>query len=167
MATINSIDVQLNATQRSFERYLDLRFVTNVGLQNLIANQRIRLERYATNGANVNAPGSLIPITTSAVVGNSIRLDFGSNGLGGIGRAGNGFYRVSIDLDADGQFDDGRFEFFRLFGDANGDGRVDAADASLLVDLNGDGRADVRDRAISRDQLGNYVDLALLALIDD
>ncbi|WP_146576085.1 hypothetical protein [Neorhodopirellula pilleata] len=73
-----------------------------------------------------------------------------------------------MDLDGDGQFDDGHFEFFRLFGDTNGNGRVEASDQlNINEDINGDGRIDTRDRRDAKTRLHQAVDDALLALIDD
>ncbi|MEZ6125358.1 MAG: hypothetical protein R3C49_19590 [Planctomycetaceae bacterium] len=125
----NGIDVQNGETQRSYIRYVDVLFNDVTGLQDLIDNNRIQVERFALDDNSPTAgTGTLISPTAAATNGNAIKLDFGSTGLGGSGRAGNGFYRIAIDLDGDGLFDDARFEFFRLWGDSNGDGQVTTAD---------------------------------------
>jgi hypothetical protein len=164
------IDVQGGQAQRSFINQVDVLFNDASGVADLVANNRIRIERFATNATNV-APGTGTAVGgfTAAANANSIRLGFGTNGIGGLRSAGDGFYRVSIDMDGNGQFDDNaHFEFFRLFGDADGNGSVTSADQALTtIDINGDGRADTRDRLDIRSALGRSVDAALLAMIDD
>jgi VCBS repeat-containing protein len=164
-----NIDVQNGQTQRSFVQYVDVLFNNAVGLEALIDNGRVRVERFAINDTTPDyGTGSLVTGFTATTSGNAIQLDFGSSGLGGVKNAGNGFYRISLDMDNDGAFDDAHFEFFRLFGDANGDGKVDAVDQNaILEDLNGDGRIDSRDRRDARNELGKAVDQALLAMRDD
>jgi hypothetical protein len=164
------IDVQGGLAQRSFINQVDVLFNDASGVANLVANNRIRVERFATNASNVTpGTGTAVAGFTAVANANSIRLGFGANGIGGVKNAGDGFYRVSIDMDGNGQFDDNaHFEFFRLFGDANGNGVVNSADQALTtIDINGDGRADTRDRSDIRSALGRNVDAALLAMIDD
>ncbi len=84
-------------------------------------------------------------------VGDRLRLDFGVNGLTGTrtSNAGDGFYRLLVDGNGDGDYADAvdkYFEFARILGDANGDAIVDAADVALITqqigrsgsNLNGD-----------------------------
>ncbi|TWU08400.1 hypothetical protein [Stieleria varia] len=162
------IDVQGAEDQRSFVNHVDILFNDATGLQDLINNGNIRIERFDINGAPATpGTGTLIPAPTASVNGNDIELDFGPGGIGGVNDAGNGFYRIELDTDNDGQFDDAAYEFFRLYGDADGDGTVNAVDTRILIDMNGDGRVDTRDRRVARGEIGQFVDAALLAMIDD
>ncbi len=164
-----SIDVQSGQTQRSFITHLDVLFNDVAGVADLAANSRLRVERFAVNASPADAGTGAIVNGVSAVSnGNSIRLNFGAGGLGGVKAAGDGFYRVLLDMDGDGQFDDGHFEFFRLFGDTDGNGSVETSDQlGISEDINGDGRIDSRDRRDAKTQLNNAIDAALLSLIDD
>jgi len=53
------------------------------------------------------------------------RMDFGAQGIGGScnTNAGDGYYRVGVDIDG---IADLFKNFYRLLGDTNGDGKVDA-----------------------------------------
>jgi len=162
------IDVQQNQTQRSFIQHVSLLFNDAGGLASFNTASQLHVERFAINAASaLPGTGATVSGATATKNGNSIGLNFGSSGIGGAGAAGNGLYRVSVDTDGDGLFDS-HFEFFRLFGDANGDGVVNDSDQlGISEDLNGDGRIDSRDRRDARAQRNRAVDTALLALIDD
>lgn len=161
------IDVQNGEYQRSFIDEVDILFSGSAGLQDLINNGNIRVERFGIGpGPVVPGTGTNVPFSGASVVGNGIQLDF-AGGIGGAGSAGNGFYRILLDTDNNGNFDDAHFEFFRLYGDANGDGIVTTNDTRIRADLDGNGRFDTRDRRVARNNLGASVDLALLAMIDD
>ncbi|MGV2341748.1 MAG UNVERIFIED_CONTAM: hypothetical protein LVR18_49865 [Planctomycetaceae bacterium] len=81
---------------------------------------------------------SVTPLTGASVTGfglsvadKRLKLDFGSSGLGGVGAAGDGFYRVLLDQNGNGVFgesQDASWEFFRLFGDTDGNGLATTAD---------------------------------------
>ncbi len=145
------IEVQNGQTQRSYIRNVDLLFNDTNGLQALIDNNRIRVERFdLLTSAPTAGTGTIVNISGATVSGNSIKLDFGAGGLGGVGRAGNGFYRILVDTDGDGSFNDSMFEFFRLYGDSNGDGKVTSADGTVTEDLTGDGLVNATDRSIWR-----------------
>jgi hypothetical protein len=145
------------------------------------------LERFDLDAANA-APGSgeVVDLSSASltVVGNIIQMDFGDNGIGGNqnSNAGDGFYRVLVDQDSNGQFtepNDGHLEFFRILGDADGDGRVDTVDIGTILrrfgttgprlngDVNGDGVVNILDRLFAQRQFGKFLDQALLAEIDD
>ena len=104
-------------------------------------------------------------------MGNSIELNFGVNGLGGVARgssslanywtsliAGDGWYKLSLDTTGSGNFSSAPSgSFARLLGDTNGDGKVDATDVNVVnapqgsstnpnADLNGDGVCDSTDK---------------------
>jgi hypothetical protein len=163
-----SIDVQSGETQRSYVRHVDVLFNDESGLADLIAGSRIQVEKFALNNASpTQGTGTLVDFSSASVQGNSITLDFGAGGIGGSGNTGNGFYRIALDLDGDGQFDDGHFEFFQLWGDSNGDGMVDIADRIVTEDINGDGVINARDRAIYRTELNKRLLPSLYGEIDD
>ena len=118
------IDVQLGSLERSFIRNVDILFNSESNLDELLGAGRIVSERFALNASNVT-PGTGIPVTnyTSNKVTDRIRLDFGANGITGTrnSNAGDGFYRVRVDVNGDGDFsdlEDAAFEFHRILGDA-------------------------------------------------
>ncbi|MCA9063913.1 MAG: S8 family serine peptidase, partial [Planctomycetaceae bacterium] len=181
-----AIDVQKGATQRSYIRYLDIMFNSAEDLQTLIDDRRIRIERFnLSDGAAISGTGDQknLDAVSFGVIGNQIRLDFNSNGIGGNrnSNAGDGMYRVELDLDGDGQFDNGSFEFARIFGDTDGDGDVDTADvlnvnrnygqtgAELNADINGDGIVNILDRIFTyrESTLGKQLHKDLFDLLDD
>jgi hypothetical protein len=183
--TATAIDVQNGVNQRSYVRYLDVLFSSSTGLSNLLSTDHVKVERYGID-ATVLAPGMGSPVTgfTLSQEGNRLRLDFGANGLGGLRQAGNGFYRVYLDLDLDQNaayhdFPDRSFEFHRLFGDANGDGQVDVADTNLVTsqigrvganldgDLDGNGSVNSTDRLFSTQQRGKKLLDDMLGFLDD
>ena len=94
------IDVQRGANQRSFIQYLDVMFSDNQGLQGLLTNNCIRIERFSLDAADVTiGTGETVSGGSASVSGTAIQFDFGAQGIGGNRRVdvGNGFYRVSID----------------------------------------------------------------------
>ncbi len=154
---VNGIDVQLGQTQRSYVRYLDVVFDQPDDIMNLINNGRFQLTKNDLNGLNpVNVPLTAGMFTK---VGNSARIDFGTNGLGGNRNttAGDGYYQIGIDLDGNGAFEATQ-SFFRLLGDVNGDRKVDTVDSNLVLaafgstnverDVNGDGTVNANDRTL-------------------
>ncbi|MCA9083759.1 MAG: hypothetical protein KDA81_06875, partial [Planctomycetaceae bacterium] len=162
------IDVQNGETQRSFIRHVDVLFNNVTGLQDLIDNNRIQIERFALDDATPDPGTGTVIMATSAVVrGNAVALDFGRYGIGGRDRNGNGLYRIAVDTNGDGLFDDARFEFFRLYGDSNGDGEVTNADRIAREDLNGDGRINARDRIVYRRERGRKLLDELFPELDD
>jgi hypothetical protein len=162
------IDVQNGQTQRSYIRNVDVLFNDVNGLQDLINNHQIRVERFDLTDTTPDVgTGISVALSSASVNGNSIKLDFGSDGLGGVGRFGNGFYRILVDTDGDGQFDDALFEFFRLYGDSNGDGSITSADGTVTEDLTGDGVVNATDRSIWRRERAFRLDDDLFALLDD
>ncbi len=162
------IEVQNGQAQRSYIRNVDLLFNDTNGLQSLIDNDRIRVERFdLLNAAPTAGTGTNVSIVGAALNGNSIKLDFGAGGLGGVGRAGNGFYRILVDTDGDGSFNDSKFEFFRLYGDSNGDGKVTSVDGTVTEDLTGDGLVNATDRSIWRSERSFKLLDDLFSQLDD
>ena len=144
---------------------------------------RVKIERFGIDatsvvpGTGVDVPGTLLSQN-----GNRLRLDFGASGLGGLRQAGNGFYRVLLDLDGNGSYadtGDAAFEFHRLFGDADGNGIVDIADTNLVTsqigrtganldgDLDGNGAVNSTDRLYTTQQRGKKLLEPLLGWLDD
>jgi len=152
---LNGIDVQDGQTQRSFLRTLDVVFDQSSGLMDLINQNRLQLTRFDLNGQN----GSLMSLPTRAVVGNQIRFDFGSQGIGGNrnSNAGDGYYELAVDMDGDGVFESKKY-FHRLLGDVNGDGVVSSIDKTQVLsalgtataesDVNGDGIVNIFDTSL-------------------
>jgi hypothetical protein len=177
------IDVQNGANQRSFVRSLDVLFSSASGLSDLLAAGRVKVERFGINATSVNpGTGSLVTGFGLSQADRSLRLDFGVNGLGGSREAGNGFYRILIDQDGNNSFGDpgdAAFEFFRLWGDANGDGKVDIFDQSLVNsqngrrgsnldgDLDGNGVVNSLDGLFARRESGRRLRDSLFAWLDD
>ena len=132
------IDVQQNAAQRSFIRYLDVLFSKEDGLENLLQLNPFKVERFALDAVNptINS-GTEVTGYSVSKVGNMARLDWGINGLTGNRNTNalDGFYRILIDGNSNGNYNDAvdsYFEFTRIFGDANGDEVVDASDIALI-----------------------------------
>ena len=181
--TATAIDVQNGISQRSYVRYLDVLFSSSSGLDAMLAAGRVRVERFGIDATSVT-PGTGVQVTGSGItrIGSKLQLDFGLTGLGGLRLAGNGFYRVQLDSDGNGSFadpGDKAFEFYRLFGDANGDAKVDVADTDLVTsqigrsgsnldgDLDGNGAVNSTDRLYSTQQRGKKLLDPLLAWLDD
>jgi hypothetical protein len=162
------IDVQRGQKQRSYIRHVDLFFNSEIGIQSILStlsdaqtnNDRIRLQRFNTDGSG---PGVSIALQGLASQnGRSVELNFGSSGLGSSPSttAGNGYYRLSVDNDGDGQMDQ-MFHFYRLLGDTNSDRIVNTLDVRDIataisrkvydpnLDVNGDGVIDLRDRNLA------------------
>ncbi len=160
---LGRIDVQLGQTQRSYVRYLDAVFDRSDDLMSMIGSGRFQMTKRDLNGIN---PVS-VPLTPSmfSVVGNSARIDFGSNGLGGNRNtnAGDGYYELGVDMDGNGSYESKKY-FYRLLGDVNGDRKVDSVDSSLVTssfgltnpnrDVNGDGFVNSNDRTLILRSIG-------------
>lgn len=178
-----TIDVQRGANQRSYIRYLDVFFSGDPS--ELLEADRVAIERFDLDAAadSVNpGTGTAVSTGTMTVADNKLSFDFGSTGLGGVKSLGNGFYRVLIDMDGDGSRtggDDAAFEFYRLFGDANGDREVNNSDITLVRkqmrrsgdnldgDIDGSGRVDGRDFLWVRRNRGQKLRSWLFGWLDD
>ena len=181
------IDVQLGSQQRSYIRNVDVLFNSETNLVELLAPARIAVERFALDASDVT-PGTGISVGNFAVnkVADRLRLDFGTNGITGVrtSNTGDGFYRIRLDVNGDGDFtdaEDASFEFHRILGDANGDAVVNNADlaivnsqqgrtgALLQGDMDGNGGVNFQDRNYVNAQkaINRHLDEALVALLDD
>ncbi|MFM7834761.1 MAG: hypothetical protein ACKPJD_23440, partial [Planctomycetaceae bacterium] len=85
-------------TQRSYVRYLDVLFSAD---PSSLGAGRLRVQRLPITAASEGAVAwqtisgySVVP----SAANRRLRLDFGSGGLGGAAEAGDGFYRLSVDL---------------------------------------------------------------------
>lgn len=160
---LNGYQLQKGQIEHSFIRYIDLTFASAQNLDGLISAGKIKLTRYdllttkdsagnnllSTTGANVSLAG----VISHAAGSNRLAFDFGTNGVGGgaTSLAGDGYYKLELDLDGDGTFETSR-SFYRLLGDVNGDRSVDQADLDAVkgpnnaaYDANGDGKVDSAD----------------------
>jgi hypothetical protein len=145
--SVVSLDVQQGAVERAFVRYADVHFASPGGLNSLVTDNRVALRRYKLTGSG----GTAVSLTNKvSAIDNVLRLDFGSRGL-----TTDGYYEISLDLDDDGTFET-VLHFYRLMGDLNADGTVDATDRSLVTasvgttnpeaDVDGNGTVNSRDR---------------------
>jgi hypothetical protein len=173
---ITGFDVQKGLSERSYVRYVDILFESTNSLGNLLSGSRVQLTRFDLDGTSnptlISLAGKL------SVVGNTVALNFGPQGIGGNrnSSAGDGYYRLSIDQDGDGRYEATR-SFYRLFGDVNGDRIVDDLDISLIADsfgkkgsylnadVNGDGVVNSTDRKYANQARGHF--LAANLILDD
>ena len=155
--TIDVVDVQNGQTQRSFVSNVDLVFGEEDRLADLLSAGRVQVTKFDLNGDNgaALAAGAF----TASVTGDRLRLDFGAQGIGGSRNtiAGDGHYRVGVDIDGDGTADVFR-HFYRLLGDVNGDRRVDGADRMHALTSS----IPVVERDVNGDGVVNSVDLTLV-----
>ena len=170
------LTIQRGGAERSFIRYISLNF--NKGgsdllalYANIVANPSSYLQLVQRAVGSATNKGISLAGITFSLVGNSIELNFGVNGLGGVARgssslanywtsliAGDGWYKLSLDTTGSGNFSSAPSgSFARLLGDTNGDGKVDATDVNVVnapqgsstnpnADLNGDGVCDSTDK---------------------
>jgi len=155
--TIDVVDVQNGQTQRSFVSNVDLVFGEEDRLADLLSAGRVQVTKFDLNGDNgaALAAGAF----TASVTGDRLRLDFGAQGIGGNRNtnAGDGYYRVGVDIDGDGTVDAVR-HFYRLLGDVNGDRQVNAVDRSLVMAASGTNNLE---RDANGDGVVNSVDFTL------
>jgi hypothetical protein len=109
---------------------------------------------------------------TVSASGSTVAIDFGAAGIGGTRNtnAADGYYSLQFDLDSDGTFET-TYNFFRLFGDTNGDGKVDQTDVNNVTagmtaysaeyDLNLDGRVTSGDLILVRRAQGRMLNTSL------
>ncbi|MEZ6092529.1 MAG: hypothetical protein R3C05_31880, partial [Pirellulaceae bacterium] len=171
------INVQGGASQRSVITNVDVLFNNTTGVDALLTPGRIVVERFGLTATNVTAGnGIAVPINNLQQDGGRIRIGFG-NAL-----ADDGFYRIRVDTNGDGDFDDAgeSFEFHRLRGDANGDGIIDSLDTAVVDslfgrmgdalegDLDGNGVVNRTDKSYTqRNNVGRKLADSLKAMLDD
>jgi len=128
--TLAAMDVQRGAAQRSYLRYVDLVFASDLGLADLAGGGRVRLMRFGLNGSS----GTSVSLhNVLQVDGDRLILDFGPQGIGGnaSSTSGDGYYQIGLDLDGNGSFETTR-SFYRLLGDVNGDRTVNSRDLDMI-----------------------------------
>jgi hypothetical protein len=159
--------VQNGSVGRSYVRYVSLNFVVTQGLAEAVASvgtatPRIRL-LWGGAGGKVWSQRTLTSSMVS-VSGSQLLFDFGPQGIGGSANSavGDGLYRLRVDLDgsvdsAGKRLSEVVVNFFRLFGDVDGNGVVNDTDIALVTaaqgttglnlatDLNGDGFVNATD----------------------
>ncbi len=182
---ITNFDVQKGASQRSYIRYLDITFNEDgAALEALIdslkdedpSNDRIHLTRRDLTGSAASQTDVTLTAGMITLVGQTIQIDFGAGGIGGDpnSNVGDGYYGLNFDLD--NNLSNGletTENFYRLYGDTNGDRVVDSTDlyaindaigqtgSNLDVDVNGDGVVNVDDLYASYYELGKILDGSL------
>ena len=164
---ILAMDIAGGLSQRSYIRELDLVFNDTQGLDS-VASSGLSLVHLGTDG---NGPERSVDLSGRiGVSGSQVNIDFGGQGIGGDADrdTGDGIYELRVNLDGDSIVDE-VFRFFRLYGDANGDGVVDTTDrnevndayrnnrSDVNFDLDGNGRVDGRDRRDVSRQRGNEI----------
>ncbi len=163
-----ALDVQNGQTQRSFVNEVDLAFAVDADLEDLLIPGRVRLTQFDLNGQNGFDVVDPARRPAMQVNGSQLSMNWGVHGIGGnrSSSLGDGYYRVSVDLDGDSQFDSHHY-FYRLFGDANGDKKVTSADVSLIqsqlgqrnseADVDGNGVVNAIDRLHTQRGLGRQL----------
>jgi len=140
---VTGFTVEHGSPTRSYVRYLDLTFnesdVQSGNRLSAIVNSMstaspdILLYKYDLNGTPMSKTAvSLSSSTSFQVIDHAIEIDFGKGGIGGNPNttAADGYYEVDINLPG-GQT--AVHHFYRLLGDANGDGIVDQNDVNEIA----------------------------------
>lgn len=154
---LTGFDVSQGQTQRSFLRYVELQFDTNLGLGGLA----LELTKFDLQGNN----GTVITLPSTSVSGQSVWLDFGASGIGGNAgtTAGNGYYSIAVDTDGNGSFESVKY-FYRILGDVNAGGGVTGSDKTQVLaaqggpydiesDVNGNGVVNIVDTSLCSRQM--------------
>ena len=132
-----TLRVQDGQNQRSVINRVDLSLDGQVpDLQMLIDQGLVELARFELDGTG---PGELYDLAgVLSASDRSLSFEFGPAGIGGTRNtaAGDGLYRIRLDLDGDGSLDPVG-EFFRIFGDADGDAGRGLGDLSLILEAIG------------------------------
>jgi hypothetical protein len=156
--------------ERSYVRNVDLLFnLTGSDLTSLVnsvndgnpSNDRIKLTKYDLNGNN---PTNVPLANVLSAIDHAIEFDFGVNGIGGNrnSTAGDGYYKIDVDLNGDGTFDVDR-RCYRLLGDVNGDRGVDNSDINAIAGAISSGQTSgpVLELDANGDVIINVVDMIL------
>ena len=158
--TVQSLVVQQGSTGRSFVRYVDLNINDAVTVNTMVSSLSGSAPtiRITNTGLDGKAKTAVVIKGLTKASGNLVKIDFGTNGIGGNAatNVGDGSYLIEMDLDGNGSFESSQ-RFFRLLGDVNGDKVVDAKDTALVkaslnksgsnlpADTNGDGKVNASD----------------------
>lgn len=169
---VTGFSVAHGLVQRSFIRCVDVSFnLTGAALIGLTTSN-VQLFKLGLDGSG---SGVSIDLTNKIyLLDHVLELDFGSLGLGGspTTNAADGYYKLKLDLDNNGSFETER-DFYRLFGDVNGDQVVDSNDINMITlalgqtgpnlnaDATGDGSVNALDRTYAMRNLGHRLGAGL------
>jgi hypothetical protein len=158
--TLQSILVQQGSKGRSFVRYVDININDPATVTSIVNSLNTSAPRITmTNTGLTGTTKKAVTIKGLArAIGNTLRIDFGTKGIGGNAatNTADGSYLISLDVDGNGSLETSQ-RFFRLLGDVNGDKVVDAKDTALVTanlnkggtnqpgDTNGDGKVNATD----------------------
>ena len=168
--------VQQGANQRSFVQTVAVAFTSASMLTDWFSEEYVEIQKFAISATNLSTGATLVSPSQIAVAGNQLNINFGPNGVGNSKTtiAGDGYYRIRLDLNRNGIFgetEDANLDFHRLLGDANGDGNVTALDTAVVDslmgrigtnldgDLNGSLKVDVTDKSYTTRQRGRSIAL--------
>jgi hypothetical protein len=166
-----SIQVSKGQAQRTYLRYIDLTMANASVATQLASNASTRM-KLVKRDLNGNNPSDMSLTGLVSASGSTVAIDFGAAGIGGARNTNlaDGYYALQFDLDSDGTFET-TYNFFRLFGDTNGDGKVDQADVNNVTagmtaysaeyDLNFDGRVTSGDLILVKRALGRALNTSL------
>jgi hypothetical protein len=157
---IQSMIIQQGGAGRSFVRYVDLTINdpgTVASIVKSLSGTAPKMTLTNTGLTGTTKKSVALKGLVSAI-GNTVRIDFGSKGVGGnaVTNAADGSYLISLDLDGNGSLETTQ-RFWRLLGDVNGDKVVDAKDTNIVNanlnksgfnipgDTNGDGKVNSTD----------------------
>jgi hypothetical protein len=151
---------------------VDVSFSLTGAALNGLTTSTVQLLKFNLDGSG---SGTLVDLASKLkLLDHVLELDFGSLGLGGspATNAADGYYKLQLDLDNNGSFETER-DFYRLFGDVNGDRIVDNADINLITlalgqsganlnaDITGDGSVNALDRTYATRNLGHRLGVGL------
>jgi hypothetical protein len=158
--TLQSIVIQQGITGRSFVRYVDININDPATVTSIVNSLNTSAPRITlTNTGLTGKTKKAVTIKGLAkAIGNTVRIDFGTKGIGGNAatNTADGSYLISLDVDGNGSLETSQ-RFFRLLGDVNGDKVVDSKDTALVTanlnkggmnqpgDTNGDGKVNATD----------------------
>ena len=168
-------------------RYVDLLLNdTGAALANLIAGTKLTLKKYPLTGPGPGVTPTPVPLAAGSLTAldHAIELDFGKGGIGNTPSSplSDGYYELDADLrtTVNGATVGAVAQafFYRLFGDVNGDGKVDATDVQRITDVigqvltdpalrqsadaNGDGAVNQTDRTLTNNAKGHKLATGLL-----
>jgi len=158
--TLQSILVQQGSKGRSFVRYVDININDPATVTSIVNSLNTSAPRITlTNTGLTGKTKKAVTIKGLAkAIGNTLRIDFGTKGIGGNAatNTADSSYLISLDVDGNGSLETSQ-RFFRLLGDVNGDKVVDSKDTALVTanlnkggmnqpgDANGDGKVNATD----------------------
>jgi hypothetical protein len=171
VSQLSNVQISKGQAQRTYLRYIDLTMANASVATQLASNASTRM-KLVKRDLNGNNPSDVSLTGLVSASGSTVAIDFGVAGIGGARNTNlaDGYYALQFDLDSDGTFET-TYNFFRLFGDTNGDGKVDQADVNNVTagmtaysaeyDLNFDGRVTSGDLILVKRALGRALNTSL------